>query len=119
MTAPVLDTSCIWALAEEMDSRATALAFITDFLRMLPERVARINQTLWTSDRDHAMDAVLSLATSASMAGAHQLAQHCRSIWRDVNTGNLAAARKSSLGLHSRTAALTQEITLLLDPAGT
>jgi hypothetical protein len=69
---PVLDTARIWVLAEELDSRAAALEFITAFLRMLPERVARINHTLEMDDRDHAMDAVLSLASSASMAGAHQ-----------------------------------------------
>jgi histidine phosphotransfer protein HptB len=116
---PVLDTAWIWVLAEELDSRAVALEFITEFLRMLPARVARINQALGISDRDQAMDAVLSLASSAHMAGAHQLAQHCRSIGREVRAGNLAAARQASLGLDSRTATLVEEITELLDHAGT
>jgi HPt (histidine-containing phosphotransfer) domain-containing protein len=116
---PVLDTAWIWVLAQELDSRATALEFITQFLRMLPARVARINHTLEISDRDQAMDAVLSLASSASMAGAHQLAQHCRSIGREVRAGNLATARQASLTLHSHATPLVQQITELLDHAGT
>jgi HPt (histidine-containing phosphotransfer) domain-containing protein len=115
----VLDTAWIWALAQELDSRATALQFITQFLQMLPARVARINHALGKNDQNYAMDAVLSLASSASMAGAHQLAQYCRTIGHEVKAGNLGTARHASLTLDSHALNLTGEITELLDRAGT
>jgi HPt (histidine-containing phosphotransfer) domain-containing protein len=111
---PVLDRTRLRALAEELDSRATALAFVTQFLQMLPARVARIKHALAGHDPEAALTAVRSLASSASMLGAHQLAQHCRSIGREFNAVNLAKARHASLTLDSHTAALTAEITQLL-----
>ncbi|MCO4256693.1 Hpt domain-containing protein [Pseudarthrobacter cellobiosi] len=118
-TEPVLDRTRLEALAEELDSRATALQFITQFLQMLPARVARIKHALADNDPEAALTAVRSLASSASMVGAHQIARHCRSIGCEFNAVNLAGARHTSLTLDSHTAALTQEITKLLGHTGT
>lgn len=114
VTEPVLDRTRFEALAEELDSRAAALAFITQFLQMLPARVARIKHALAGDNPDAALTAVRSLASSATMVGAHQLAQHCRIIGREFNAVNLARVRHTNLTLDSHTAALTGEITQLL-----
>jgi HPt (histidine-containing phosphotransfer) domain-containing protein len=116
---PVLDGTRLEALAEELDSRAAALQFITQFLQMLPARVARIKHALAGNDKEAVLAVVLSLDSSASMVGAHQLAQHCRSIGREFNVVNLARVRHTCLTLDSHAAALTEEITVLLGHAGT
>jgi HPt (histidine-containing phosphotransfer) domain-containing protein len=118
-TEPVLDGTRLGTLAEELDSRPAALDFITQFLQMLPARLTRINHALAGKDQEAAWVVVLSLATSASMVGAEQLAHLCRNIARAVKTGNLAKAREDSLGLGAHTAAVATEITKLLDHAGT
>ncbi len=110
----VLDRTRLQALAEELDSRPLALEFITQFLQLLPARLRRINHTLTDNDQETAWDALLSLATSASMAGADHLALLCRNIGREVRAGNLATARHASQGLGAHTAVVAAEITKLL-----
>lgn len=116
---PVLDRTRLEALATELDSRPTAVRFMRQFLEMLPTRVVRIKDALAGNDQEAALTAVLSLASSASMVGAHQLAQHCRMIRRELNVVNPTRIRHVSLILDSHTAALIGEITRLLDHAGT
>jgi HPt (histidine-containing phosphotransfer) domain-containing protein len=116
-TERVLDPTRLEALAEELDSRPAALEFITQFLQILPVRLKRIKHTLAENDRETAWAAALSLATSASMAGADHLALLCRNIGHEVRAGNLDTARHASQGLGAHTAAVAAEITKLLDHA--
>lgn len=119
-TEPVLDTAHIDALARDLNSRTAALAFIARFLHYLPARVERILQTLASNDLAQAMDAVLSLASSASMAGARQLERNCRLIQNAVTIGDLDQARLSSRTLTGHIPAITAELTDLLNsPAPT
>lgn len=115
-TEPVLDTAHIDALARDLNSRTAALAFIAGFLHYLPARVERILQTLASNDLAQAMDAVLSLASSASMAGARQLERNCRLIQDAITTGDLAQARNISRTLTGHVLAITTELTGLLNP---
>lgn len=78
--APVLDTSRIEVLADELCSRAAAKEFMAAFLGMLPDRIAAVEAALDGTDRKVSRTAVLSLATSAAMAGARQLERDARLI---------------------------------------
>lgn len=113
---PVLDTAHIDALARDLNSRTAALGFIARFLRLLPTRVERIHHALAGNDQAQTMDAVLSLASSASMAGARQLERNCRLIQDQVTTGDLAQARRNSHTLTGHIQAITAELTDLLNP---
>jgi HPt (histidine-containing phosphotransfer) domain-containing protein len=114
----VLDVSAIRSLARELDCEATALQFASDFLQMLPTRVVRIKEALETYDRQHARDAVLSLASSASMLGAQQLEWHTRNISRQVQAGDFRAAYQASLDLDRSVKDVAEAIAGLLSQNG-
>ena len=112
---PVLDGSCFRVLAYELDGEGIALRFITEFRNLLPARVDRIQRTVGDQDLAAAMDAVLSLASSASMVGGFQVAHQCRSIGRAVKRSDFATAQQASLILEGQTRALANELAALLD----
>lgn len=114
-TKPVLDGSCFRVLADELDGEDIAFRFITEFRDLLPSRVNRIQRTVANKDQDAAMDAVLSLASAASMVGGLQVAHQCRSIGRAVKNSDFATAQQASLILEGQTWALAREVTAMLD----
>lgn len=73
---PVLDRGVYDSLAEELDNPTGALQFATLFARMLPERIAGIEEAFRSQDSEAAVVTILSLNVSASMVGARRLAEY-------------------------------------------
>ena len=117
-TEPVLDGSCFRVLAFELDDEGIALRFITEFRNLLPSRMNRIQRAVGDQDLSAAMDAVLSLATSASMVGGLQVAHQCHSIRDAVKRSDFVTAQQGSLVLEGQAQALADEIIAMLDARG-
>ncbi|WP_247048847.1 Hpt domain-containing protein [Arthrobacter rhizosphaerae] len=115
---PVLDGSCFRILAYELDGESIALRFITEFRNLLPSRMNRIQRAVGDQDLAAAMDAVLSLASSASMVGGLQVAHQCRTIGHAVKISDFVTAQRASLVLEGQTQALANELTAMLDARG-
>jgi HPt (histidine-containing phosphotransfer) domain-containing protein len=71
---PVLDPRCVRTLGEELDSPASAHAFLAAYLEVLPDRLATVSNAVCAADGDTAMDRALSLKVTSTMVGALQLA---------------------------------------------
>lgn len=90
---PVLDTMQLLDLADALTPEA-AERYATDYLGLLPARVARIVRALDIQDRDAAMDAVLSLKVSSAMIGA-------------LRMEHIGVRLENALAMDDRDAALT------------
>jgi hypothetical protein len=115
---PVLDGSCFRILVYELDGEAIARRFVTEFRNLLPSRVNRIQRAVGDHDLSAAMDALLSLASSASMVGGLQVVHQCRTIGHAVKLSDFATAQHASLVLEGQTQALADELTAMLDARG-
>jgi HPt (histidine-containing phosphotransfer) domain-containing protein len=82
-TAPVLDTDALGRLEEQLGDTDMLCEFIRRFEAMLDQRVERLQRALSAQDHDDWMDAVLSLKTSATMAGAKALSTLAASLQED------------------------------------
>lgn len=71
--------TCLGKLVEELGTAAVA-QFIHAFEDLWPIRRAKIHAAVAGRDFDAAMEAVLSLHSAASMAGARPLAEHANLI---------------------------------------
>jgi len=92
----ILDTRRIDRLALELDSRSTAVGFVRRFVQRLPDSLACIHRCLLEGKTERALAAVLSVATSAAMAGATQLEGHSRAIEQSIRVGDLDSARAAA-----------------------
>jgi HPt (histidine-containing phosphotransfer) domain-containing protein len=110
----VLDIRQVDKLAVELDSRTYAVGFVGRFLEGLPDRLATIHRTLLEGKSEGALVAILSVATSAAMAGAIQLERHSREIEQSIRAGDLESARDAARTLDSNVADFAQQATLLL-----
>lgn len=90
--AAVLDPATFQELSDSIGSPADALSFLGEYLSMLPGRVTRISNALKDCDAAAAMDAVLSLKISSTMAGAADVARTCRLIENLIRSGPLDRA---------------------------
>ncbi len=72
-TVPLLDTTVLDRLRDELGDDGVWTAFAQNFLALLPDRTERLRATLTTGDLSGALDAVLSLRTSSQMVGAKRL----------------------------------------------
>lgn len=70
---PVLDFQCIRDLGEDLSSPVAAREFLATYLELLPSRLAAVMSTVSVQDSNAAMDRVISLKVSSSMAGALRL----------------------------------------------
>lgn len=68
------------SLIAAVDSTGIAADFVTTYLDMLPGRIRRIQEAVNNSDHSAAMDAVLSLKVTSSMAGAVVLERLCQTL---------------------------------------
>lgn len=73
-TAPVLDDDALARLGEQLGDSDLLCEFLRDYLALLDQRIARLEHALTVADQTEWMDAVLSLKTSSTMAGARALA---------------------------------------------
>ena len=72
---PLVDRSVLDRLQEELeDDGGYSKVFVANFIKLLPERIARLRLALTTGDFRGSLDAVLSLKTSSQMVGAERLA---------------------------------------------
>jgi HPt (histidine-containing phosphotransfer) domain-containing protein len=110
----VLDLGQIDRLAVELNSRSYAEGFVGRFLENLPERLARIQRSLLEGRSESALVAILSVATSAAMAGAIQLEGRTRSIELSIRAGDLAAARDAAGALDTNAADFARQVGALL-----
>ena len=111
----VLDHGQLDRLAVELNSRTHAESFVDRFLANLPDRLARIQRSLLAEQTESALVAVLSVATSAAMAGAIQLERRSRSIERSIRAGDLAAAQDAALGLDTNASEFARQMGALLN----
>ena len=111
---PVLDVRQIDKLAVELDSRSCAVGFVGRFLDALPGRLAVVHRSLLDGKTDGALVAILSVATSASMAGAMQLECRSRAIERSILAGDLDSARAGAEALDSNAEDFAQHVSVLL-----
>ena len=72
---PLVDESVLARLRSETDNDDSVWkVFVRDFITHMPLRIGKLRAALTSGDVKGAMDAVLSLRTSAQMVGALQLA---------------------------------------------
>lgn len=110
----VLDARQIDRLAFELDSRSCAEGFVGLFLQALPDRLETIHRSLLEGKSEGALVAILSVATSAAMAGATQLEGRSRAIERSIRAGDLNSARTGARALGSNAADFAQHVSVLL-----
>lgn len=113
----VLDTGRIDGLAAELDSRSFAMGFVCRFLECLPDRLTGVYRSLSDGKSDGALVAILSVATSAAMAGAIQLEGQSRAIEHSIRAGDLESARAAARTLDSDVADFAQQVGALLGSA--
>jgi len=88
---PALDGQHLRDLAEDC-STAAAEAFADNYTALLRQRVDRIIRSIGVGHREMAMDAVLSLRTASSMAGALRMGHLCSQLEKALVAADLAAA---------------------------
>ncbi|MEW1804946.1 hypothetical protein [Pseudarthrobacter sp. NPDC080039] len=64
-----LDLQKIHDLGRDLNSSHVAVRFLSNFLGMLPQRLARIQSAVAAYDDETAMDALISLTITAAMTG--------------------------------------------------
>ncbi|RKR12684.1 hypothetical protein [Arthrobacter oryzae] len=92
----ILDSGQIDRLAAELESRSTAVGFVSRFLQRLPDSLACVHRSLLEGKSEGALTAILSVATSAATAGAVQLEGHSRAVEHSIRAGDLGAARAAA-----------------------
>lgn len=106
---PVLDPAPLLHLVEDVGLEA-AQGFFRTYLQLLPVRTVKLACTLFSEDRDEALDAVLSLKTTSDMIGAMRLASVCN---------DFAVRLRSGLPIgRSVTANLFEQELMILEHAG-
>lgn len=77
---PILDLQSLWDIANDTGGPALALRFLSDFFTLQPVRLSRLLAALAAEEPAASVDAVLSLQTGSSMAGATEIAERCARI---------------------------------------
>lgn len=95
----VFDPSTLHLLVEDARERPFVLELAGTFRRMLGARVGRVVSAVLAYDLDaeDAMDAVLSLKVSATMTGAHEIAELATFLEADLRRGDLPSARSRAM----------------------
>lgn len=94
-----------------------ALQFLNDFFSLQQVRLSRLLAALADEEPAASVDAVLSLQTASSMAGATDIAQHCATILPLVVARNFALARLQAAALQHSVDVLTAASPILLEHA--
>jgi hypothetical protein len=71
---PVFEPGTLFALGEELESQLVASSVARTYLRLLAERVGRIEAALTTGDEEGALEVLLSLRVTSGTVGARRLA---------------------------------------------
>lgn len=90
-------------LADELDNVSGAVNFVSTFLELLPMRVARILRAIQGNNDMAAMEAVLSLKVTSTMAGAHTMADVCARLESALKDGNPVERNRAAVELINAT----------------
>ncbi len=71
---PVFDPGTLFTLGEELESQQVATSVARTYLRLLADRVGRVEAALTTGDVDGALEVLLSLRVTSGTVGARRLA---------------------------------------------
>lgn len=93
----LVDPAVLKDLEDQLDGRAVAQRFVSDYKDMWEQRFRRLAAAVAVQDWPAAMDAVISLKISSSMVGAQRLAWLAESLEKlirreDYTTGNALLA---------------------------
>jgi hypothetical protein len=88
---PALDPEYLRDLSEE-STVAAAESYAAAYGALLPERVDRIIHSVGTGNRYQGLEAVLSLKTVSSMAGALRMSRMCRQLEQALVNADMATA---------------------------
>lgn len=88
----LVDPAVLKDLEDQLDGRAVALRFVSDYKDMWEQRFRRLAASVATQDWPAAMDAVISLKISSSMVGAQRLAWLAESLEKLVRREDYTAA---------------------------
>lgn len=91
-TAPVLDTDALNDLGEQLGDPKILSKFLRCYVAMLDQRIDRLDCALATQDHVDWMDAILSLTTSSTLAGAKDLAVLATALQEESEHGPSASA---------------------------
>jgi len=101
---PLLDTSVLENLAEQLGQPVVAWDFANDYASMWGPRQHRLIASLGREDRAAALDAVISLKVSSTMVGALRLAYLAERLEAAVREGDLqdGAALLAMIAIHGQ-----------------
>jgi len=116
---PILDLQSLWDIANDTGGPALALRFLSDFFSLQPVRLSRLLAALAAEEPATSVDAVLSLQTSSSMAGATEIAERCARILPLVVARDFPGARVQVAALKRSVDDLMAASPMLLAHAGT
>ena len=88
----LVDPAVFKDLEDQLDGRAIALRFVSDYTDMWEQRFRRLAAAVAVQDWPAAMDAVISLKISSSMVGAQRLAWLAESLEKLIRSEDYAAA---------------------------
>jgi HPt (histidine-containing phosphotransfer) domain-containing protein len=117
--APALKLQWMRELTAELDDPLPALTFLAGYLAMLPARTERISLELQAHDAGAAMNALASLKTASSMAGALRTEAFCGAIEPHINNHRFDNALDAAADLAQHAAALIEAAPVLLAEART
>ena len=93
--APLVDPSVLGDMARDFSDPAVVLRCVRDFSATLEGTLERFELGIEAGDATGAEDAVLSVTTSAMMAGAVRLDQAARAVQRMITAHDLDGARRA------------------------
>ncbi|WP_285320834.1 Hpt domain-containing protein [Pseudarthrobacter sp. lyk4-40-TYG-27] len=96
---PVLDLQNAWDISVDTGGPDLAINFLTDYMNLLHVRMFRILAALTAEDPEPAVNAVLSLKTSSSIAGALEIEGSCGVLLAAIAAGNFQLARVLAVDL--------------------
>lgn len=96
---PLVDLAVLRELEQQVGDRSIVEGFVHDFVDLWESRYERLAQALDPLDPDTAREALLSLKTAASMAGAVRLSKDAGMLEEAVKRGDEVAAADLLLGL--------------------
>lgn len=113
----IFDLQNLLEIADDTEGPGLALQFINDFLSLLQVRLSRLLTALADEEPTASVDAVLSMQTASSMAGATEIARHCGIILSFVAVRNFALALAQAAALQQSVEVLTGASPMLLEHA--
>lgn len=89
---PIVSEQVFTDLQADLEEPDVTLQFLLNYLQMWDNRYTRLSEAINAGNRETAMDAVLSVRTSARMIGALRLAQRAADIERYLLAGDTQSA---------------------------